>query len=228
MIFVDSQEVFSDILVLLDAMGVKYELVPLMFGDFHVTGKNGLMIFERKEVKDYVGSLLSGHLSDQLTRMSEEFEWSVLLVEGSINDALAEGSIPRKTYFSEFLSVTMKRAKSGKRGGITLIPVESNWDTATILERAQARMDDPEGLIRTPYIGAPQVLGGNPQLRSLCAIKGVGEIIGRGLLEYFGTTGRIATASVDELKSVRNVGDVVADSIFRFFRTKYVVESEKK
>jgi len=221
MIFVDNAEMFSDVTALLDAMNVKYEMAPLRYGDFHITGKNGLMVIERKSPGDFVGSLVSGHLSDQLTRMSEEFDWSVLLVEGSVNDALAEGSVSRKTIYSALLSALMKKSDKGKQGRVSVLMVESNWDTAMILERAQYRMDDPEGLVRTPYIGAPRVIGGNPQLRALCAIPGVGEIIGRELLRYFGTVGRLAVANIDELKSVPNVGNAIAGNIFKFYRTKH-------
>jgi len=221
MIYIVSQEVLFGVASLLDAMNVKYTIAPLRYGDFNITGRNGIMVIEKKKPGDFVGSLLSGHLADQLTRMSAEFDWSVLLVEGSINDALAEGHAPRKTIYSALLSALMKKSDKGKQGRVSVLMVESDWDTAIILERAQHWMDDPEGLIRSPYIGAPQVLGGNPQLQSLCAVANVGPVIGRELLKYFGTVGRIAVASKEELKSVANVGDVIADNIFRFYRTRY-------
>ena len=224
MIFIDNQESRSDITSLLDGMGVEYEMVPLKITDFHVTGENGLVAIEKKGPEDYVGSLISGHLSDQLTRMSQEFKLSYLLVEGSISDALAEGGITRKAYFSSLAGTYIKRADTGEKGVVCIIQVDDNWDTAMLLERIQHRMNDPKGLIRTPYIGAPQIAGGNPQLRALCAIPGIGEITARALLRKFKTLWAITRASTSEIEEVKRIGSTLANNVHEFVRAIYTEE----
>ena len=221
MIFIDNQENRSGITDLLDGMGVKYEMCQLKFCDYHITGENGLVAIEHKNPEDYVGSLISGHLSDQLTRMSQEFDRSFLLVDGSISSAVAEGNITRKTYFSSLAGAYIKRALGGKQGAVCLIQTDSDWDSALLLERIQHRMNDPDGLIRTPYIGAPRVIGGNNQVRGLCAIPGVGETTARGLLRFFGTVGRIARTTERELSDVPGVGKKTANAIVKYFREIY-------
>lgn len=221
MIYIDTSEIPSEIWNLLDGMGAKYQLGRLKFGDFIITGKNGMVIIELKGVDDYVSSLISGHLADQLTRMSQEFDTSFLLVEGRISAALAEGRITRKTFFSSLVGSAMKRAETGKRGSISILMVESNWDTAMLLERIQHRLDDPEGMVRTPYVGAPQVIGGNPQLSAICAIPGIGSTIGHEILERFKTILAVSRASISELMEVKKVGKILATNIYNFFRELY-------
>lgn len=220
-IFIDNQEDRSQITLLLDGMGVKYELVPLKITDFHVTGENGLVAIERKTPEDYVGSLISGHLSDQLTRMSQEFKLSYVLVEGRVGDVLTEGGVTRKTYFSSLAGTYIKRADTGERGVVCIIQVDNDWDTAMLLERIQYRLNDPEGLIRTPYIGAPQVLGGNPQVSALCAIDGVGVVTAQALLRKFKTIWAITRAQISEIEEVRGIGSTLANNVYEFMRTTY-------
>lgn len=221
MIYIDTSEVPSEIWNLLDGMGAKYKLGRLKFGDFIITGRNGEVMIERKTPEDYIGSLISGHLSDQLTRMSEMFDHSFVLVEGSVSAALAEGGITRKTFFSSLVGSAMKRAERGKKGAVSILMVSDNWDTAMLLERIQHRLDDPKGLVRTPYIGAPQVAGKDPQVSALCAIPLVGETIARDILKVLLTVENVAKAPISRLKEIKNVGDGIATNIYNFFREPY-------
>lgn len=56
-----------------------------------------------------------------------------------------------------------------------------------------------------------------PHLLAALGIDGVGEHIARVLAKAFGSIEKIASASVDELQSVREIGPIVASSIQRFF-----------
>lgn len=224
MIFIDNQENRSGITDLLDGMGEEYELCQLELCDYHITGENGLVVIEHKNPEDYVASLISGHLSDQLTRMSREFDRSFVLVDGPISSALVEGGVTRKTYLSSLAGTYIKRADEGKGGAVCIIQMDDNWDTAMLLERIQHRMNDPKGLIRTPYIGAPHVVGGNPQLRALCAIKGIGEVSARALLRKFKTLWAITRAEISEIEEVKGIGSGLAKNVYEFMRTIYIEE----
>ncbi len=224
MIFIDNQESRSGITDLLDGMGVKYELCTLEFCDYHITGENGLVAIEHKKPEDYLASLISGHLSDQLTRMSQEFSRSFVLIDGPIGPALIEGGVTRRAYLSSLAGTYIKRADAGVKGAVCIIQLDNDWDTAMLLERIQYRMTDPDGLTRTPYIGAPQVIGGNPLVSSLCAIPNVGAVTAQNLLKRFKTVMSVARASPGELKEVKNVGKGTAKSIHEFFRSPYLEE----
>lgn len=56
-----------------------------------------------------------------------------------------------------------------------------------------------------------------PHLLAALGIDGVGEHISRVLAKAFGSIEKIASASLDELQSVREIGPIVAASIQRFF-----------
>jgi len=202
-------------------MGVEYEMCQLKICDYHVTGENGLVAIEHKNGPDYVGSLISGHLSDQLTRMSREFDRSFLLIDGPIASALVEGGVTRKTYLSSLAGTYIKRADAGKGGAVCILQMDSDWDTALLLERIQHRMNDPKGLIRTPYIGAPQVAGGNPQVRALCAIDGIGETTARTLLSKFKTLWTITRAQISEIEEIKGIGPILANNVYEFMRATY-------
>jgi len=95
-----------------------------------------------------------------------------------------------------------------------------------LLERTQLKLDDPEGLIRTLYIGAPQVTGKDPQVSALCAIDLVGETMARLILEKFSTIIMVARATIPELMEVEKVGKGIATNVYEFFRKPYEVKQK--
>jgi len=222
MIYVDNREVPSDILTVLEAMGVPHEKKQLDIGDFIISGVNGEVYIERKEIKDFCSSLTSGHLNDQLVHMSESFYHSFLVIEDEPEIVYGEGIIDRKTLLSAIASAALKRADDGEKGAISVVMVPNKWDLALFLERIQRWMDDPKGLVRRIKSREVKVTGNDPQISCLCAIQGIGEKTAFDILTYFGSIGVIANAEEHEFLIIPGIGLPTAQKIRAFFRSHFV------
>lgn len=72
----------------------KYEpiAVELETGDYmfenHETDE--CIIFEYKTMKDFIGSVSDGRIWEQVKRMNDEFNWSFIVIEGTIEDLQRE------------------------------------------------------------------------------------------------------------------------------------------
>jgi len=82
---VDTREQ-SNVLEMLDKLGLDYTRETLLTGDFQMFTEDGYEItMERKTVPDLIQSLMSGRLEEQMRRLSEK-PCPILLVTGSFRD----------------------------------------------------------------------------------------------------------------------------------------------
>ena len=68
-----------------------HEYYPLqaemLVGDFMFESENGEhVIFEYKTMNDFLASVNDGRIFDQVKRMNDEFKWSFVVIEGTIDD----------------------------------------------------------------------------------------------------------------------------------------------
>ena len=128
MILVDYREEKSGIFQILDDLKITYKKLSLEIADYIVVGNEGVNVaVERKTASDYVSSLLSGHLNNQLTELSRSFPFSFLLVEGSITEALFNSKTARQTVYSSLVGSAIKRSVDGCSGVISIIPTDTIW-----------------------------------------------------------------------------------------------------
>jgi DNA ligase (NAD+) len=67
-----------------------------------------------------------------------------------------------------------------------------------------------------------------PNLIYALGIRNVGEKTALDLVNHFGSLEKIMNASIEELSSVKDIGPVVAESIYKWFRDKKNLEILKK
>ena len=60
----------------------------LLTGDFMFDNEDTdeAVIFEYKTMKDFIGSVSDGRIWEQVKRMNDEFDWSFVVIEGTIED----------------------------------------------------------------------------------------------------------------------------------------------
>lgn len=60
----------------------------LLTGDFMFENEDTdeAVIFEYKTMKDFIGSVSDGRIFEQVKRMNDEFDWSFVVIEGTIDD----------------------------------------------------------------------------------------------------------------------------------------------
>lgn len=66
--------------------------VELNTGDFMFENEDTeeFVIFEYKTMKDFIGSVNDGRIWEQVKRMNDEFDWSFVVIEGTIEDLQRE------------------------------------------------------------------------------------------------------------------------------------------
>jgi len=70
---------------ILDSYGIKYTLATLQTGDYEIATPDGTVTLERKQMTDFIGSLMSGRLEEQMRRLSEK-KCPMLLLTGSFDE----------------------------------------------------------------------------------------------------------------------------------------------
>lgn len=232
MIVVDPREEPSEILQELDRLGLPHEEKMLEVCDYdiygrqiiQVSGPNGDIIcflIERKNDIDYVQSLISGHLNDQLIRMSQVAKHTALVFIGSLNGAIQKTGVNRLSVYSSVAGTFLRHSKDGVQGSISFIMLETLQDFALLLQCIQKKLDDEAGLIRQPELTLPQVSDKNYLLRSLMGCPDIGEVKARALLEKYGSIANLCELKPDDFKTVPGIGPVLAMNLFNHLHGLY-------
>jgi len=227
MIYLDYREVPSDLPLMLDGMGVKYELIQLEICDAQIHGIPVKMVgtygsviffvFERKNARDFIASMVSGHLASQLYRMSTFFKHSVVIIEGSISQALELTDVNPNAVYSSLVGTFLKHSDDGEKGSISLMMVETLWELATVFKFANDKLMEP--LIRVNPFELPEVEDKNAQVRSLLAVTNLGEARARAVMAKMGSLHAVANAKAEDL-ICEGVGLTSAKKIVDFFSKK--------
>jgi ERCC4-type nuclease len=211
-IFVDNREIRSEVPTALEHFGFDVQYLNLLVGDY-VIGGNYIVGAERKDLGDYVGSLKSGHLNNQLVNMSHNFDYSILIIEGWKRGPESTG-IAYESFWSSICGAFLKRAETGKRGSISIIPTETPFDTASILKYIYQRVSSGD-MSRLPTLERASETSDvklqelqqslpNRQLHSLsidmkllCSFDGIGEKTAAEILKVHGSAGKLFKILLD-------------------------------
>lgn len=201
--------------------------VQLPVGDLLIVSDNGATCVERKTVPDFLSSVRSSRLWEQLLRMiktetvlEHTIKRRILLVHGNFESYLDHG-------FHEDL---MKFWSQQMGAFMQIIYVyntpiiHAEDDTAfkafirILIKREVAGKNDrlPEAKwYRKP---AKADLPEKDRKRYiLSALPHIGEQLATNLLEHFGTIAEVADASVEELQKVPKIGKKKAELIYNMF-----------
>jgi len=191
--------------------------MELEVGDYIV----GNVAVERKEIGDYLGSLTSGHLNQQLWELSYNFELSYLLVVGIASAGLMERKLRRQTYVSSLVGSSLKRATSGKQGQVVTVNLETDFDAALFLKYLHDKVI--KGEPRLPRVQKLRASPNEELVNVLAAIPGIGEVRARDILRHprLNTLQKVMNADVETLCEVEGVGVVTARSIVDIARRRY-------
>ena len=206
-IIVDERERKSGIPDLLKSIGMNIEMKTLPIGDYIVAPET---IVERKSIRDLMASVFDGRLFDQCSRLKENFEHPVVLMEGNVDEI--EEITENPMIFYGALSTVVLDFK------IPVIPTPSAAHTAKLLVSMCSRKDAPQG----PYLKKIKKSSdlGKQQLSVLCSLPGIGEKFAVRLLTKFGTPLKVFGATTAELAKVEGLGEARAKKIKKTLSTK--------
>ena len=185
LLVVDHGEVRSGLPELLRAQGCLIRLERLTEGDYLLSA--GFAI-ERKAT-DFVDSLVSGRLIDQLERLSTAYPYAALLIEGDAWQGNPRLKTPMLTRLYHWMSF---------RPSLSTLYSPTTQVTARLLA-GLARAEQADRLPPAPTWTPPPARAARTPADILCAFPGVGPGNAGKLLTRFGSVSGVATASREAL-----------------------------
>jgi len=218
MIVVDTREKGSLVPAKLEELKVPIEYRTLEIGDYLI----GNLCVERKEIGDYVGSLIEGRLNNQLYELSYHYSHSILLVEGFVDEVLWMRKIKRSVYISSLAGAICKKSIEGQQGVVSVVMVSSPYDTALLLYYLDEKVSSGE--FRMPQYNPEPKWKMSRIVSLVCSLPGVGETRGLKLLEKFNSIEDLVKASVEQIDEVEGIGTKTAQEIWKVLHSKYLEE----
>jgi len=209
-IYADSREKGSSIMKTLVDMNVDVKMQNLDVGDFLLSES---CCVERKEVADFVASIIDKRLLSQVKAMKEHFDKPILIIEGTDDIYSVRKVHPNAIRgMLAFIAIDMK---------IPIIYTKDQKDTAEFLVVAAKREQedrDKDFSIR----GERKPLTTTEQQEYIVSsLPGVGGTLTKNLLKEFRSVKNVINASEDELKDVELIGKKKAEEIKKIVDEEY-------
>jgi len=199
-IVVDVHEKSSGMPELLMLMGAEVRYERLSVADYVLSERTAV---ERKSAEDYLNSLFSGRLFEQVDRLREAYENAVLIVEGNLSEAAGE----------ELAGAVWGSLFSIVERGVAVLQAAGREDCARAIVTL-ARREQRERRARVLVRHKPRMLSLRAQQVFLvCGLPGVGEELAVRLLRRFRCPRRVFAASRAELMRVQGIGRKKAERI---------------
>lgn len=105
-----------------DRYGIKYTLKMIPVGDVLITNPvtGSTLVCERKQIKDFVDSTMSGRLHSEIDKMNTTYERSILIVEGSWEQYTKDRNRLKKAKYIKNPNFFTSAHKMGILSSITL------------------------------------------------------------------------------------------------------------
>ncbi len=209
-IYADSREKSSGVIKYLVDQGIDVRMQNLDVGDFLVSEKVGV---ERKEIRDFVDSILDKRLFHQVKGLKETFEKPLLIIEG-MEDIYSVRKVHPNAIrgMLAWIAIDMK---------VPIIYTKDYRDTAELLitfARREQEGKDVEFGIR----GEKKPLSTKELQEYIVAgLPGVGAQLAQSLLRTFKTITKVVTASEEELQEVDKIGKKKALEIKKILEEEY-------
>jgi ERCC4-type nuclease len=202
--------------------GCDARVVQLPLGDFLIVKKDKAVVVERKSVSDFVSSVRSNRLWEQLLRLfkAEQIEGyqikrKILLIHGSFNDYPLEGNKFLNSVMGAMLEAIFVY-------GIPIVMAEDDNALKAFLRILIQREETGQnaGLPKARWFRRPapsELPMKDRKLYVLESLPLVGEHLSRSLLNHFGTVAKVAVATPEALMEVPDIGEKRAAMIYEVF-----------
>ena len=211
-IVVDHREYRSNVVKSLAVKGIFVEPQQLDTGDYILSSRIGV---ERKNVDDFLESLISGKLFKQVSQLRETYSRPVLILEGE--NLLTKRNINHNAIFGSLASISVDF-------GIPVLTTKDASETADLLHviaKREQREDKKDVAVRTEKT---QMSVKERQQFLVEGLPNVSAVIAKRLLSHFGSIKDIANASEKELMEVNGVGKNISSEIIKLLNAHYLEE----
>jgi len=208
-IITDHREFKSQVVRELAKRDVVVKPSQLDVGDYIISDRMGV---ERKEVKDFLSSLMDGRLFQQARRLKAAYVRPVMILEGE--GLLVQRNLNPSSIYGALASIV----------GDFSIPVFQTKDareTARVLE-AMAKREQGGGRQVSVRPGKSS-LGEHEMAQFIVeGLPNVSAVMAQRLLSHFKTVQAIVNASEKELGEVKGVGKKTAEAIYEVLRQEWI------
>ncbi len=207
---VDHREYRSNVVKNLAINGVFVEPEQLDVGDYVLSSRIGI---ERKNVDDYLESLMSGKLFRQLSQLRDAYSRPMLIIEG--DGLLTKRNINHKAIFGSLASISVDF-------GIPILSTKDAMETADLLQVIATR-EQREDKKTVAIRGEKTAM--SPHERQQFIIEGlpnVSSVLAKRLLDRFKSIRDIVNASEEELRQVDGIGKNIACELLEILNKQYL------
>ena len=208
-IYVDSRELASSIPRELINYGVISKPKKLPVGDYIIGENIGI---ERKNVSDFLQSIVDGRLLDQAIRMKKTFKKPLIIIEGE--GLYTKRDIHPNAVMGALISIAIDI-------GVPIIFTKNEKETASLIANIVRREHEKD---KIPQIRHEKKLGSLKEMQEfiVAGLPFINLTLARRLLEKFKTVENIFTATEDELSEVRGIGKKIAQEIRKVVSSEYI------
>ncbi len=209
-IIVDNREYRSNVIRFLSGKDVEIESQQLDVGDYVLSSRIGV---ERKEVDDFLNSLIGGKLFFQMRKLRDAYSRPVLILEGE--DLLTKRNISHNAIFGSLVSIIVDF-------GIPIIATKSAHETADLLY-VMANREQKEGNKAVAIRGEKWSMSAHEQQQFIMeGLPNVSAVLAKRLLQNFGSVKAVVNASEEELCTVQGIGKNIAAEIVKILNSEYM------
>jgi Fanconi anemia group M protein len=208
-IIADTREFNSEVVRELSRKGLIVESQQLDCADYVLSDR---LAVERKEVSDFVHSLMDGRLFSQLKMLKGAYINPILVIEGE--GLFTRGGINQNAIFGALASIISDF-------NISVIFTNDDAETAnllTMMARREIAEGRPVGIRGEKFTMSQR----EQQQFIIEGLPGVSATLAQRLLAHFGSVKAIMDADEKQLSEVKGIGETIAKGIVETVRGGYL------
>ena len=206
-VVVDTREFNSEVVKHLSRMNVIVKSKQLEVGDYILSDRAAV---ERKEVSDFLTSMMDGHLFNQLRKL-KVYQNPILIIEG--DGLFTTRNISEEAIFGALSAIVMGL-------GINIIMCKDSLETARFLVAGSKREANKGRIIKLRGDKTSMALRERQQY-ILEGLPNISAKLAQRLLTHFRSVKAVMNASEEELREVRGIGDMLAKAIREAIDAEY-------
>ncbi len=208
-IIIDHREYRSRVVRNLMELGISIESQQLAVGDYILSSRIGV---ERKNVDDFLNSLINGKLFLQISKLRDAYSRPMLIIEGE--GLLTKRNIKHNAIFGSLVSIMIDY-------GIPIFTTKDDIETANILSLA-AKREQKKDKKSVSIRGEKTSMSIQEQQQFIVeGLPNVSSILAKRLLSKFGSIKSIINATENELQDVNGVGKNIALKIIEILNSEF-------
>ncbi|MEM3394271.1 MAG: ERCC4 domain-containing protein, partial [Candidatus Methanomethylicia archaeon] len=210
-VFIDEREKNCKVPSYLREYGLYIIFKQLPVGDYIISNDCAI---ERKNVRDFVNSVIEGRLFDQADRLSQSYLKSAIIIEGDLEYIYGSLKAGIKAFYGILSSIWLNL-------GVAFFFTRDEQDTAQLIYSMIKHEQEGFRKVITVKGKSKYTSISEKQLLTVSSFPGIGNKLAIRLLNKFGSLKNIILASVAELSMVEGLSRSKAEKLVEFFNAKF-------